>query len=208
MAGLPEDFAIRRDDIPQLAADDEPGRALPTGVLNHLISALPVLEEAASPDIRAMVGLLMDTGRRPAEICKLGWDCLDQDRDGKYALIYTDFKANRAGRRLPITGDTASVIIGQQQRVRARYPSTPASELAMFPRTTTNRAGERPLGEVSWPAITAPGSTRLRRCGWRTAASSTRPLCSSTPTGTVSPSVTLTPEPPSTCCATSWDTDP
>jgi len=147
MAGLPDDFAIRRDDIPQLAADDEPGRALPTGVLNHLISALPVLEEAASPDIRAVVELLMDTGRRPAEICKLGWDCLDQDRDGKYALIYTDFKANRAGRRLPITGDTASVIIGQQQRVRARYPSTPASELAMFPRTTTNRAGERPLGE-------------------------------------------------------------
>ena len=147
MAGLPDDFAIRRDDIPQLAADDEPGRALPTGVLNHLISALPVLEEVASPDIRAVVELLMDTGRRPAEICKLGWDCLDQDRDGKYALIYTDFKANRAGRRLPITGDTASVIIGQQQRVRARYPSTPASELAMFPRTTTNRAGERPLGE-------------------------------------------------------------
>jgi integrase len=147
MFGLPDDFAIRRDDIPQQAADDEPGRALPTGVLNHLISALPVLEEAASPDIRAAVELLMDTGRRPAEICKLGWDCLDQDRDGKYALIYTDFKANRAGRRLPITDDTASVIIGQQQRVRARYPSTPASELAMFPRTTTNRGGKRPLGE-------------------------------------------------------------
>jgi integrase len=147
MAGLPDDFAIRRDDIPQHAADDEPGRALPAGVLNHLISALPVLEEAASPGIRAAVELLMDTGRRPAEICKLGWDCLDQDRDGKYALIYTDFKANRAGRRLPITGDTASVIIGQQQRVRARYPSTPASELALFPRTTTNRAGKSALGE-------------------------------------------------------------
>ena len=39
----------------------------------------------------------MDTGRRPAEICQLGWDCLDQDPDGKYALIYTDFKDNRVG---------------------------------------------------------------------------------------------------------------
>ena len=40
----------------------------------------------------------MDTGRRRTEVCKLGWDCLDQDSDGKYALIYTDFKANgRAG---------------------------------------------------------------------------------------------------------------
>jgi integrase len=147
MAGLPDDFAIRRDDIPQQAADDEPGRALPVSVLNHLISALPALEDAASPDIRAAVELLMDTGRRPAEVCKLGWDCIDQDSDGKYALIYTDFKANRAGRRLPITDDTASVIIGQQQRVRARYPSTPASELTMFPRMTRNREGKRSLGD-------------------------------------------------------------
>jgi integrase len=147
MAGLPDDFVIRRGDIPQQAADDEPGRALPAGVLNHLISALPVLEEAASPDVRAAVELLMDTGRRPAEICKLGWDCLGQDSDGKYALIYTDFKANRAGRRLPVTDDTAGVIVGQQQRVRARYPATPASELAMFPRMTRNRQGKSPLGE-------------------------------------------------------------
>ena len=147
MFGLPDDFAIRRDDIPQLAADVEPGRALPIGILNRLISALPVLEEAASPDIRAAVELVMDTGRRPAEICKLSWDCLDQDRDGKYTLIYTDFKANRAGRRLPITDDTASVIIGQQQRARARYPSTPASELALFPKMTRNRGGKRPVRE-------------------------------------------------------------
>jgi integrase len=101
MSGLPDDFAVRRDDIPQQAFDDEPGRALPVGVLNQLIAALPMLEQTASPAFRAAAELLMDTGRRPTEICKLGWDCLDQDSDGKYALIYTDFKANRAGRRLP-----------------------------------------------------------------------------------------------------------
>jgi integrase len=147
MAGLPDDFAIRRDDIPQLPADGEPGRALPAGVLNQLIDALPVLERASGPDIRAAVELLMDTGRRPAEICKLGWDCLGPDADGKYALIYTDFKANRAGRRLPITGETATVVIGQQQRARARYPDTPASELALFPRSTRNREGKRPVDD-------------------------------------------------------------
>jgi integrase len=147
MAGLPDDFAIRRDDIPQQPADDVPGRALPAGVLNQLIDALPVLEQASGPDIRAAVELLMDTGRRPAEICKLGWDCLDQDADGKYALIYTDFKANRAGRRLPITGETAKVVISQQQRARARYPDTPASELALFPRSTRNREGKRPVDD-------------------------------------------------------------
>ena len=78
----------------------------------------------------------MDTGRRPAEICKLGWDCLEQDADGKYALIYTDFKANRAGRRLPITGKTAQVITGQQDSgPAARYPEVPASAISLlFPR--------------------------------------------------------------------------
>jgi integrase len=145
MSGLADDFAVRRDDIPQQAADDEPGRALPAGVLNQLIAALPVLEASAGPDIRAAVELLMDTGRRPTEICMLGWDCLDQDPDGKYALIYTDFKANRAGRRLPVTDGTAKVVIGQQERVRARYPDTQASGLALFPRSTRNREGKRPV---------------------------------------------------------------
>jgi integrase len=145
LSGLADDFAVRRDDIPQQASDDEPGRALPAGVLNQLITALALLEQPVGPAFRAAVELLIDTGRRPAEVCKLGWDCLDQDADGKYALIYTDFKANRTGRRLPITGETAKVIAGQQQRVRARYPSTPASELALFPRPTRNREGKRPI---------------------------------------------------------------
>jgi site-specific recombinase XerD len=138
-------FAVRRDDIPQQASDDEPGRALPAGVLNQLIAALALLEQSVGPALRAAVELLMDTGRRPAEVCKLGWDCLGQDADGKYALIYTDFKASRAGRRLPVTGETAKVIAGQQQRVRARYPGTAAAELALFPRPTRNREGKRPI---------------------------------------------------------------
>jgi len=41
---------------------------------------------------------------------------LDQDRDGKYALIYTDFKNNRVGRRLLAVSDaTAALIIGYLQ---------------------------------------------------------------------------------------------
>ncbi len=147
MSGLPDDFAVRRGDIPQQPDDDEPGRALPAGVLNQLTTALPALEESAGPAVRAAAELFMDTGRRPAEICRLGWDCLDQDSDGKYALVYTDFKANRQGKRLPVADETAAVITGQQQRVRARYPDTPASELALFPRTTRNRDGKRPFTE-------------------------------------------------------------
>ena len=206
MSGLPDDFAVRRDDIPQQASDDEPGRALPAGVLNQLITALPLLEQSASPAFRAAVELLMDTGRRPTEVCKLSWDCLDQDSDGKYALIYTDFKANRAGRRLPITGETATVITGQQQRVRARYPDTPAAELALSPGSPGTGRASGPSSTASRPPTTAPGSTHYPRCRWPTAGSSIRPPCSSTPTGTASPSGTLTQEHPLTCSKTSWDT--
>jgi len=145
MAALPGDFAIRPGDIPQRPADGEPGRALPSGVLNQLTGALPALEQAAGPDVRAAAELLMDTGRRPAEICKLSWDCLGQDADGKHTLIYTDFKASKIRRRLPITGKTAQVIAAQQDRVRSRYPGVPACELALFPRRFRNRDGTLPI---------------------------------------------------------------
>jgi integrase len=145
MAGLPDDFAIRRADIPEHAGGEEPGWALPVGVFNQLVEALPALERASGPAIRAAIELLIETGRRPAEICKLGWDCLGHDADGKYVLIYTDFKANRAARRLPITNRTAEVITGQQARARSRYPGTPAPELALFPRPTRNREGGLPI---------------------------------------------------------------
>jgi hypothetical protein len=79
MSGLAGDFAVRRDDIPQQASDEESGRALPAGVLHQLIAALPRLEASAGPDVRAAVELLMDTGRRPTEICMLSSDCQGQD---------------------------------------------------------------------------------------------------------------------------------
>lgn len=148
MAGLPDDFGLRRDDIPQLAKDGEPGKALPVAILNQLIAALSSLERAAGTTIRGAVELLMDTGRRPTEICKIAWACLHQDSDGKYALVYTDFKNNRADRRLPITDATAKLITAQQERVRSRFPDTPTADLALFPRATRNRDGTRPITDV------------------------------------------------------------
>jgi len=114
----------------------------------------------------------MDTGRRPAEICKLGWDCLGQDADGKHTLIYTDFKANKAGRRLPITGKTAQVITGQQDRVRFRYPAVPVCELALFPRRFRNRDGTLPTGSSvvatqhrAWVDALPPLRLKISNCG-------------------------------------------
>lgn len=148
MAGLPDDFGLRRDDVSQPARDGEPGKALPVCVLNQLIAALPSLERDAGTTIRAAVELLMDTGRRPTEICKIAWDCLHQDADGKYVLIYTDFKNNRADRRLPVTDATAKLITAQQEHVRSRFPDTPAADLVLFPRATRNRDGTRPITDI------------------------------------------------------------
>jgi hypothetical protein len=59
-------------------------------------------------------------------------------------LIYQDFKNNRIGCRLPIGDSTADLITEQQCRVRKRYPSTPASELALFPNPHFNPDGTKP----------------------------------------------------------------
>ena len=66
MSGLPDDFAVRRDDIPQQAADDEPGRALPAGVLNQLITALPAAGTIGQPCLPGR-GRAADGDRPPAD---------------------------------------------------------------------------------------------------------------------------------------------
>jgi integrase len=75
--------------------------------------------------MRTAVELAIDTGRRPEEICELDFDCLARDEDGQPVLLYDNHKANRPGRRLPISEHTAALITAQQQRVRGRQPNTP-----------------------------------------------------------------------------------
>ena len=147
MAGLDPEFAFRRNDLPPVPKDDGPGRALPDSVLAALIAALDRLQTAAGRDARVAVQLLIDTGRRPAEICLLPWDCLDQDRDGKYALIYTDFKNNRVGCRLAISDATAELIIEHNQQVRERFPHTALADLALLPRTYRNPEGTQSISD-------------------------------------------------------------
>jgi hypothetical protein len=120
---------------------------LPDSVLAALITALDRLETSAGRDVRVAVQLLIDTGRRPAEICLLPWDCLGQDRDGKYALIYTDFKNNRVGRRLAISDATAELIIEHKQYVRERFPHTSVADLALLPRAYRNPEGTQAISD-------------------------------------------------------------
>jgi integrase len=154
LAALPDDFAMRKGDIPRAPDDESAGRALPREILAQLCQRLPALETArragrlGDPEegrhVRLAVEILIDTGRRPDEIQKLPWDCLATDDDGKHVLIYQDFKNNRIGCRLPIGDSTAALITEQKGRVRERYPSTPGGELALFPNPNFNPDGTKP----------------------------------------------------------------
>lgn len=140
-AGLPDDFLMGRQDIPSEPDPDEQGRDLPAWVLQILDAHLHVLEARSGTDMRRMTELMMDTGRRPDEICQLRLDCLARDGHGKPVLIYADSKNHRPSRRLPIAEATARIIATQQADVCARFPGTPARDLPLFPRDTTNPDG-------------------------------------------------------------------
>ncbi|MDN5860225.1 MAG: site-specific integrase, partial [Pseudonocardia sp.] len=125
-AGLSDGFALRRDDIPARPEPGEPSRDLPPQILRQLSESL---DQISSPQVRTAVEIAMDTGRRPEEIATLPYDCLARDADEAAVLIYDNRKANRLGRRLPISTKTAEAITAQQQRVRRRYPD--AAELCV-----------------------------------------------------------------------------
>ena len=158
-SGLPDDFIIGRHDIPPEPDPDEQGRDLPAWVMQVLDASLPVLAERSGTDMRRMTELMIDTGRRPDEICQLRLDCISRDAQGKPVLIYTDSKNHRPGRRLPIAEETARIITSQQADVRARFPATPASDLPLFPVTTRTPRGPAPTTREPSPARTASGST-------------------------------------------------
>jgi len=103
-SGLAEDFTLTAGDIPAKADPGEPGRDIPAEILRRLCGQLPELEHVVSSrETRVAVELLMDTGRRPAEICGLEWDCLARAADGTPVLVYDNAKAHQ-GSRPPSTG--------------------------------------------------------------------------------------------------------
>jgi integrase len=137
-AGLAEDFVLHHDDYPGRPEHGEPNRDLPAEILQQICTHLPTI---ASAEVHTAIELAIDTGRRPEEICELPYDCLGHDADSSPVLIYDNLKADRLGRRLPISATTAAVITGQQQRVRARYPQTPIKMLKLLPALLHNPDG-------------------------------------------------------------------
>lgn len=141
-AGLAEDFLLHHDDYPRRPQQAEPHRDLPAEILQQICTHLPTI---ASAEMRTAVELAIDTGRRPEEICDLPYDCLAHDEDGSPVLIYNNLKADRLGRRLPISAATAAVITAAQQRVRARYPDTSINTLKLLPALLHNPDGSKTI---------------------------------------------------------------
>lgn len=111
-AGLADDTLIT-GDVPAKADSGEPGRDVPGEVMGQLCGRLRELEKISCREIRVAVELMIDTGRRPAEICTLDWDCLNRYADGTPVLVYDNSKACRQRRRLPVSEHTAELITSQ-----------------------------------------------------------------------------------------------
>jgi integrase len=142
-AGLGDDFALLAGDVPHPPQRGEPSRDLPAEIIGQLCRHLDALEEISSRRMRVAVELLIDTGRRPEEICAIGFDCLDWDRDGAPVLVYDNHKAARLGRRLPVSEATAQLVTAQQAWTRAWFPHTPAGELRLLPTVLANPDGRK-----------------------------------------------------------------
>ena len=147
-AGMADDFTLIAGDVPAKADPGEPGRDVPDEIMRQLCGHLRELEEVIScREIRVAVELMIDTGRRPAEVCALDWDCLARDADGTPVLVYDNSKAHRLRRRLPVSEHTAALITGQKTAVRERFPDTPPARLKLLPSRRLNPDGTRPVTE-------------------------------------------------------------
>lgn len=149
LEGMPVDFAIWPEDMPDGPEDAEAGRDLPEAVMRVLCANLDSLEEMSNTETRVATELLIDTGRRPDEIYTLALNCLESDPDGSPVLIYDNHKAYRLGRRLPIGGETADVIRRQQKRVRDRFPTIAPARLKLLPRPRTNPEGAKTYKDIA-----------------------------------------------------------
>ena len=142
MAAVPDPFRpARRHRVRQEPNEDELGKALPESVIAQLDARLDLLGPAGrsgsttAADLQAMhqtiYQILRDTGRRPGEVVSLHIGCVEVI-DGQYNLIYDNHKAARMRRRLPITSQTAGLIMAWQ-RHRAQLATPPAISDWLFP---------------------------------------------------------------------------
>ena len=140
MTEVPDPFGRgRAQHVVEDANEEEVGKALPESVIRQLDAHIGLLARLSwrldlAADLQAMqqtiYRLLRDTGRRPGEIVSLRTGCIEVI-DGQRNLVYDNHKTGRMRRRLPITAETAEVVLAWQRR-RAEMAGPPLTHPWLF----------------------------------------------------------------------------
>ena len=134
---LPVDAAIYHDDLPKRPA------ALPRFVPEDLMARLESDEALAHlPDssTRRLVIVLIETGLRAGDACRLALDCIVADSVGWPCLRFMNTKACTE-QLIPLSARAADAIKAQQAEVVFRHPGTSY----LFPAPSANPDGKRPF---------------------------------------------------------------
>jgi len=133
---------LYREDYPRL--NQSQPRALSEAVMAQL-EHTDNLARFKDPRGRLIVRILMSTGLRVGDGCKLALDCIVRDVHGAPYLHYTNHKMRREA-FVPIETDLADAISRQQHAVLAELPAA----TFLLPRPTRNPDGQQPFSTATF----------------------------------------------------------
>lgn len=110
---IPEKRMLFEDDFPRRVKRKP--RYIPEFVMEQLERLLP---EIPDTQIRRMCTVLIEGGMRISELCTIKLNCLSQDSDADYFLLYYQGKLKKE-HTIPISRQTADAIIEQRNYVLA-----------------------------------------------------------------------------------------
>lgn len=134
---LPADAVIYNDDLPRRPA------GLPRFIAEDVMAQLEsetALAQLADPTTRHLVIVIMETGLRAGDACRLHLDCLVADSVGWPCLRFMNTKVAQE-QLVPLTSRTADAIRAQHADVAQRWPDSPW----LFPAPRANPDGLRPF---------------------------------------------------------------
>jgi len=133
---------LYREDYPRLTAGRP--RALSEAVMAQL-EREENLARFTDPRGRLLAKILMSTGLRVGDGCRLGLDCIVRDGQSAPYLHYTNHKMRRDA-FVPIDTELAEAITAQQRSVVAAFPDA----TYLLPRPTRNLDGRYPFSPATF----------------------------------------------------------